>query len=37
MLKRIAFMMMCLSLVGLAVTAVAVAQRLGPVLQFFLP
>lgn len=36
MLKRIAFIMMCLSLLGMAVTAVAVIKRLGPILCMLL-
>lgn len=36
MLKRIAFVMMCLSLLGVVVTAAVVIQRLGPILHMIL-
>lgn len=36
MLKRIAFMMLCMSLLGLVATTVAVAYKLSPILRFFL-
>jgi len=36
MLKWVAFGMMCVSLVGMVITMLAVIQKLGPILHFFL-
>ena len=36
MIKRMAFVMMCLSLLGMIVSVVAVIQHLGPVLYVML-
>ena len=37
MLKWIAFGMMCVSLIGMVFTMLAVIRELGPILHFFLP